>query len=347
VDRTPRDQLRVTDRKENCDRREDGRRLTVSALTRGTTAFELGMITEIFGIPLSGVESCWYELAFCAHQLGRVPILGGAAVEAKNGLDVFAEAHTVIVAGDDPDFEHPDEVLDAIRVAYRRGSRIVSLCAGTFALAAAGILNSRRATTHWMFTDLLAERYPDVHVQPETLYVEDGNIYTSAGGAAGLDLCVHLIRDDFGAAAANAMARRLIIASHREGYHAQPITRGIHSEPEDDRLTRSMDWALSHLGESITVDSLADRAHMSSRTYLRHFTKVTGTSPIRWLMIQRIRASLPLLEATTLSIEKVAAKVGFDHAATYRYHFRRTMGTSPTAYRKASNGEPVKRWGRT
>ena len=298
------------------------------------SAFELGIVTEIFGLPLPGFESSWYQLAVCAAQPGRVPIFGGAAIDAKHGIDVLAAAHTVIVPGGDPNCEYPDEIIDAIRLAHRRGSRIVAICTGTFALAAAGILDGRHVATHWMFADLLAERYPNVRVDPTILYAEDDNVFTSAGSAAGLDLCVHLVRADFGPTVANDMARRLVIASHREGYHTQLIENPVHADAEDDRLTRSMDWARSNLDEAITVDSLARRAHMSTRTYIRHFASTTGTSPIRWLTTQRVQASLPLLEATKLSIEQVAIKVGFDHAATYRYHFRRTMGTSPTAYRR-------------
>jgi AraC family transcriptional regulator, transcriptional activator FtrA len=298
------------------------------------SAFELGIVTEIFGLPLPGFESSWYQLAVCARQPGRVPIFGGAVIDARHGIDVFAAARTVIIPGGDPNGEYPDEILDAIRLAHRRGSRIVSICTGNFALAAAGVLDGRRVATHWMFADLLAERYPSVQVDSTILYAEDGNVFTSAGSAAGLDLCVHLVREDFGPTVANAMAQRLVITSHREGNHAQVIEKPVHADADDDRLTQSMGWALSNLDEAITIDSLARQAHMSTRSYIRHFASTTGTSPIRWLTTQRIQASLPLLETTKLSIEQVAIKVGFDHAATYRYHFRRTMGTSPTAYRR-------------
>ena len=298
------------------------------------SAFELGIVTEIFGLPLPGFESSWYQLAVCAAQPGRVPIFGGAAIDAKHGIDVLAAAHTVIVPGGDPNCEYPDEIIDAIRLAHRRGSRIVAICTGTFALAAAGILDGRHVATHWMFADLLAERYPKVRVDPTILYAEDGNVFTSAGSAAGPWRWRRWGRSPRGPGGRTGRARRLVIASHREGYHTQLIENPVHADAEDDRLTRSMDWARSNLDEAITVDSLARRAHMSTRTYIRHFASTTGTSPIRWLTTQRVQASLPLLEATKLSIEQVAIKVGFDHAATYRYHFRRTMGTSPTAYRR-------------
>jgi AraC family transcriptional regulator, transcriptional activator FtrA len=308
---------------------------TVSALLHDDmSAFELGIVTEIFGYPLPGLEAVWYRLAVCAERPGPVPILGGAAIQADGGLDVFASAEIVIVPGGDPHGEVSDAVSEALRAAHRGGSRIVSICTGTFALAAAGLLNGRRTATHWMVTDLLAERFPLVKVDSSALYVEEDNIFTSAGSASGLDLCVHLVRQDFGPSIANAMARRLVIAPHREGYQPQHIETPVRVDPEDDRLTGSMTWALKNLDMSISGDELARRAHMSTRSYLRQFAKATGTSPIRWLITQRVQASLPLLENTQLSIGQVAARVGFERAITYRYHFGRIMGMTPTAYRR-------------
>lgn len=311
---------------------------TVSALLHDDmSAFELGIVTEIFGFPLRGLEAVWYRLAVCAERPGPVPILGGATIQANDGLDIFASADIVIVPGGDPHGEPSDAVSEALRAARRRGSRIVSICTGTFALAAAGLLNGRRATTHWMCTDLLAERFPLVELDSSALYVEEDNIFTSAGSASGLDLCIHLVRQDFGPSVANAMARRLVIAPHREGYQDQYIETPVRVDPKDDRLAGSMRWALHNLDRSIGVDELARCANMSTRTYLRLFAKSTGTSPIRWLTTQRIQASLPLLENTHLSIEHVAARVGFERAITYRRHFRRIMRKTPTAYRNRCN----------
>jgi AraC family transcriptional regulator, transcriptional activator FtrA len=313
---------------------------TVSALLHDDmSAFELGIVTEIFGFPLPGMEAAWYRLAICAERPGPVPILGGATIRADHDLDVFASAQTVIVPGGDARSEPADAVLEALRVARRRGSRIVSICTGTFALAAAGLLNGKRAATHWMLTDLLAERFPLVHVDSSALYVEEDNIFTSAGSASGLDLCLHLVRQDFGPSVANAMARRLVIAPHREGYQPQHIETPVRVDPEDDRVAGSMMWALNNLDQSINVDELAGRAHMSTRSYLRQFSRSTGTSPISWLITQRVQASLPLLENTQLSIEQVAARVGFERAITYRYHFRRIVGKTPTAYRRWCRSE--------
>jgi AraC family transcriptional regulator, transcriptional activator FtrA len=226
------------------------------------------------------------------------------------------------------------EVVAALRLAHRRGSRMVSICSGAFALAAAGLLDGRRATTHWRYADTLQRRYPAVDVDPTPLYVDDGDVLTSAGCAAGLDLCLHLVRRDHGASVANAIARRLVVQPHRAGGQAQYIEAPMPADADDTRVADSMTWALTRLAEPITVRILADRAHMSPRTYLRHFSRTTGTSPIRWLIVQRVQASLPLLETTDLPIEEVAATVGFERAVTYRHHFSQAMRTSPSAYRR-------------
>jgi AraC family transcriptional activator FtrA len=211
----------------------------------------------------------------------------------------------------------------------------VSICSGAFALAAAGLLDGRRAATHWRYADELALRYPAVKVDASVLYVDDGDVLTSAGSAAGLDLCLHLVRQDFGAAVANTVARRLVVQPHRAGGQAQFIESPVAPVPDDDRVVATMDWALSHLDTAMTVDDLARRAHLSTRSFLRHFQRSTGTSPMRWLIAQRVQASLALLESTANSVDQVAAAVGFDTATTFRHHFTRAMRTSPTAYRRA------------
>jgi AraC family transcriptional activator FtrA len=225
-------------------------------------------------------------------------------------------------------------VVTALRKAHRRGARVVSICSGAFALAAAGLLDGRRAATHWRYADLLAERYPQVLVDPDVLYVDDGDVLTSAGSAAGLDLCVHIVRTDFGPSIANAVARRLVIPPHRSGGQAQFIEAPV-ADVDDDRIARSMEWAMANLAQPLTVERLAARAHMSTRTYLRQFKRSSGTSPIRWLITQRVQASLPLLETTSASIDEIAAATGFETATTFRHHFARAMRTSPSAYRRA------------
>ncbi|HEX7744647.1 MAG TPA: transcriptional regulator FtrA [Micromonosporaceae bacterium] len=318
-------------------------RVTVLAYD-GASAFELGIVTEVFGLPRPEFDVDWYELTICAEGPDPVRIVGGATLTAERGLDAFDTAQTVIVPGvADVHGDVSPELVAALRRAHSRGARIVSICSGAFALAAAGLLDGRRAATHWRYADLLQRRFPRVQVDQEVLYVDDGDVLTSAGSAAGLDLCVHLVRTDYGPSIANAVARRLVIAPHRDGGQAQFIEAPVAGEPDDSRIARSMAWALERLDRPLTVEALARGVHMSPRTYLRHFKRCSGTSPIRWLIAQRIQASLPLLETTTASIEEIAAATGFETSVTYRHHFARTMHTSPSAYRRAfrSSGFPA------
>ncbi|MGC1212077.1 MAG: helix-turn-helix domain-containing protein [Micromonospora sp.] len=302
----------------------------------GMSVFETGIVTEVFGLPRPELSVDWYRLTVCAERPGPVPVVGGAALHTPYGLDTLTEAGTVILPGvPDVTADPSPELVTALRRAHRRGARLMSICSGAFALAGAGLLDGRRATTHWRYADLLARRHPAVTVDPDVLYLDDGDILTSAGSAAGLDLCVHVIRRDFGAAIANAVARRLVIPPHRDGGQAQFIEAPVSVDPDDDRIAASMAWAVTHLAEPMTVETLARQAHLSARSYLRHFARATGTSPIRWLIDQRVRASLPLLETTDAGVEEIAAAVGFDSPVTYRHHFGRAMRTSPSAYRRA------------
>src|SRR5215469_13977078 len=310
---------------------------TVSVLAYARmSAFEIGIVTEVFGLPRPEFDVPWYELAICAEHSGPVPVIGGASLYTPHDLGVFAAAATVIVPGVSDVAARPvPELIAALRLAHQRGARIVSICSGAFALAGAGLLDGRRATTHWQYADLLRRRYPMVEVDPNVLYIAEPDVLTSAGSAAGLDLCLHLVRQDYGAAIANAVARRLVIQPHRDGGQAQFIERPVTTSNDDDRIACSMTWALEHLAEPITVAALARQAHVSERTYLRYFARATGTTPIRWLISQRIQASLALLETTGTPIEKIASAVGFDTAVTYRHHFSQAMRTSPTSYRRA------------
>jgi AraC family transcriptional activator FtrA len=212
--------------------------------------------------------------------------------------------------------------VDAVRAS---GARLVSICSGVFLLAATGVLDGCEAATHWRYAGELAERYPQVKVNADVLYVDGGDVLTSAGSAAGIDLCLHVVRRDHGAAVANAVARRLVIPPHRDGGQAQLIDLPMPAHPDDDPIARVMAWALERLDQPLDLETLAARAYMSVRTF----------TPGRWLLEQRVRASLPLLEAADESIETVATRVGFGSAATYRHHFAAIMRTSPTAYRRA------------
>lgn len=316
-------------------RRSSGPRVSV-LLFDGMSAFELGIVTEVFGLPRPEFDVDWYDLTVCAQTPEPVPLLGRAHIQTPYGLAAFGAADTLIVPGvSDVHGASSPALLATLRRAHRRGARIVSICSGAFALAEAGLLDRRRAATHWRYADLLAARFPAVVVDPDVLYVDDGDVLTSAGSAAGLDLCVHIVRKDFGARIANAVARRLVVPPHRAGGQAQFIEAPVPEDLDDDRIVRSMDWARAHLASPLTVAALAAHAHMSTRTYLRHFKRCSGTSPIRWLIAQRVQASLALLETTTASVDEIAAATGFDTPVTYRHHFTRAMRTSPTAYRRA------------
>jgi AraC family transcriptional activator FtrA len=311
-------------------------RRTVSVLAyEGMSAFETGIVTEVFGLTWPDIDVEWYQLTICAEHPGTVGVVGGATLSTPHGLDELATAQTVIIPSVSDVTANPTpELVAALRLAHERGARIVSICSGAFALAAAGLLDHRRATTHWGYADLLRRRYPRVEVDPDPLYIDEHDVLTSAGCAAGLDLCLHIVRKDFGATIANAIARRLVIPPHRDGGQAQYIEAPMAPDPEDNQIAKSMTWAMDHLCEPITVQTLARQAAMSSRTYLRHFSQCTGTSPIRWLIHQRVQASLKLLETTNASIEQIARTVGFESPVTYRHHFTKAMQTSPSVYRR-------------
>ncbi|QFY11725.1 helix-turn-helix domain-containing protein [Nonomuraea phyllanthi] len=302
----------------------------------GMAPFELGCVVEFFGLPRPELDVPWYSLAVCAETMEPLRVVGGFTMRAAYGLDVLAEADTVIVPGvADVRGDVSGPLVTALRHAHARGARMVSICSGAFALAAAGLLDGREATTHWRYADLLRERFPHVEVNPSVLYVDGGDVLTSAGSAAGLDLLVHLVRTDHGPGVANAVARRLVIPPHREGGQAQFIQAAVTPVEDDDAVGRAMSWALGHLARPISVADLARVAHMSERSFARHFKRQTGTSPLRWVIAQRVAASLPMLESTGAPVEEIGAAVGFESAVTFRHHFTRAMRTSPSAYRRA------------
>lgn len=304
----------------------------------GMTGLELGIVSEALGVPPDQHQGPWYDL----RVVSGVPVrlANGVRLAIDHDLTTIGTAHTVVVPGV-PDIHRdpPDGWKEALRWAHRRGARVVSICIGAFALAAAGLLDGRRAATHWRHADELSRRYPEVEVDPDVLYVDDGDILTGAGHAAGVDLCLHLVRSDFGADTANAVARRMVVPPHRSGGQAQFVRSPVTADPDDDRIAASMAWASEHLTSPITVRDLARRAEMTERTYLRRFAETTGTSPIRWLVDQRVHASLPLLESTEMPIEQVSAAVGFERPVTFRHHFGRLLRTSPSAYRRTFRGD--------
>ncbi|MFC9325216.1 helix-turn-helix domain-containing protein [Kitasatospora sp. NPDC057015] len=309
----------------------------------GMTPFELGVVVEVFALArpeLGGLLAApWYGLTVCTDRPGStLGAVGGFSITAHHGLDALAAADTVVIPGVPNAFsgEVSPALVAALRTAHERGARIVSICSGAFALAAAGLLDGREATTHWRYAELLQQRHPLVKVNPDVLYVDGGDVLTSAGSAAGIDLCLHLVRRDHGARVANSVARRFVVPPHRDGGQAQFIEAAVNPvEEEDDGIGRSMRWAMEHLATPLTVSLLARAARMSDRSYLRHFTARNGTTPMRWVIAQRIAASLPLLESPDGTVEEIAVAVGFESAATFRHHFGRTMRTSPTAYRRS------------
>lgn len=301
------------------------------AVTDGMLHFELSVAYEVFGSKPDSVDVPWYDLQVC----GGGPVrLGRFVLEPDHGLDRLREADTVIVPGwVDPDAEPPADLVDAVRAAHEAGARVASLCTGAFVLAAAGLLDGRRATTHWAHTDDLAARWPRAEVDPDVLYVDNGSVLTSAGKAAALDLCLHLVRLDHGSSVANAVARRLVVPPHRSGGQAQFVTTAVPAR-DDHPLAALLPWVLERLDRPLTVEDLARRARMSSRNLSRHFHAATGTTPLQWLLTQRIRRAQELLEKTDDSVTSIATATGMGTATTLRRHFNRTVGVPPDAYRR-------------
>ncbi|GAA2781928.1 helix-turn-helix domain-containing protein [Saccharopolyspora taberi] len=302
------------------------------AVADGTTLFELAIPCAVFGSPRPEGAGSWYELAVCADPGARVG--EWLRVETPHSLEEVATAQTVVVpACDQVVTSPPPELVDAVRAAHERGARIASICTGAFVLAAAGLLDGRRATTHWMHAHELAHRHPDVEVDSRVLYVDEGDILTSAGQAAGIDLCLHMVRKDHGAAVANAVARRLVVAPHRAGGQAQFIAQPLHARGGNG-LSDLLAWAVERLHEPLTTADLARQARMSPRSLGRHFRTATGTSPLQWLLAQRIRRAQELLETSDDSVEQIARSCGLGTATTLRRHFNTAVGVPPDAYRR-------------
>jgi transcriptional regulator GlxA family with amidase domain len=293
---------------------------------------DLGIPAQVFGT----YSEAPYAVTLCAERPGRVRTSAGFDVVAEAGLEALATADTVIVPGFEPhDRPLAGGVLDALATSP---ARKVSICTGAFALAAAGVLDGRHATTHWRHTEQLASTYPRVSVQPDVLYVDEGGVLTSAGVAAGLDLCLHILRRDHGAAFAAAIARRVVVPPHRDGGQAQFIRAPLPSR--DGSLAATRTWALERLHAPLTVKDLAAHACVSERTLARRWLAETGVSVHRWLLTQRVDAARAALETGDASVEEVAQATGFGTAANLRKHFRRRVATTPTAYRRAFSALP-------
>jgi AraC family transcriptional activator FtrA len=298
--------------------------------------FEMAVPCEVFGINRPEIPSWSYEHIVATARPRPIPAGNGLLSTPQAGLEAIATAHTVLIPGwGAPDRYVEPELIDALLAAHHRGARLVSVCTGAFALAATGLLDGRRATTHWMYADELAARYPAITVDPTVLYIDEGSILTSAGTAAGIDLCLHLVRCDLGAEAANTVARRMVVPPHRDGGQAQFVQTPVPPGADDDILGPVLTWMAEHLDEALTVDELAARAAVSPRTFARRFVEVTGTTPIQWLLTQRVLRARALLESTNLPIERIAHECGFSTGAGLRTHFQRLVGASPLIYRRA------------
>jgi AraC family transcriptional regulator, transcriptional activator FtrA len=301
----------------------------------GLCAFEFGVAAELFGLARPELAVRWYDFSVVSVDKGPLRMLGGLTLKAPTDLSVIERAGTVVLPGwRDADEPPPERLLDALRIAHRRGARIMSICSGVFIVAATGLLDGKAATTHWRYTDRLRDRFADIDVRPDVLYVDNGSILTSAGSAAGIDLGLHLIRRDHGAHIANQVARRLVTPPHRDGGQAQFITAAV-SPPQSPSLNETLDWIRHHLGDDITIDDMAHHAVMSARTFARRFRAEVGTPPHHWLTQQRVARAQELLETSDASIDHIATASGFGTAATLRHHFQRETLTSPSDYRSS------------
>ena len=295
---------------------------------------EISVATEFLGIERPLVGARWYRLTICTPEPGPVALEGGMTLQVDRGLDATRRADTVLVPGWCGRSAGEPAVVDALRRAHRRGARLVSFCTGAFALAAAGVLDGRRATTHWDAADDLRRRYPEVDVDPDVLYIEDGNVWTSAGSAASIDCALAIVRADHGAEVANELARDLVVPPHREGGQAQFVAAPVPTERDGDPLAASLDWALERLDQPLRVADLAAHANLSPRQFNRRFRDATGTTPHQWLLAQRLLLARRLLETTDVPVERVADDAGFGSPAALRLHFQRSLHTSPQAYRR-------------
>jgi transcriptional regulator GlxA family with amidase domain len=299
----------------------------------GVSTFGLGVTAEVFGCDRKGHGIPRYEYVVTAAQPGIIRTDVGMPILVEFGLDRLSSADlAVVVCWDDTDARPPEPVLAALRTVVDRGGRVLSQCTGAFVLAAAGLLDGRRATTHWKYATELARRYPRVNVDPGVLYVDEGQVITSAGTAAGIDACLHVIRREHGAAVANEVARHMVVAPHRDGGQAQFVPVLMDETTDGPDLATLRDWALAHLREPLTVAGLARQVHMSPRTFARWFAARTGTTPHQWLTSQRLIVAQELLERTNHGIEQIAADCGLA-PMMLRRHFTRRWGITPQAYR--------------
>lgn len=307
--------------------------LVVALAYDGLCTFEFGVAVELFGLPRPEMGEGWYRFTTAAVEPGELKGLGGVRVAPDGGLELLSQASVIVAPGwRGAEQPVPSALVEALTLAHARGARLMSICSGVFVLAATGLLDGRRATTHWRYAETLRTRYPAIEVQPDVLYVDEGDLLTSAGSAAGLDLGLHLIRRDFGPEAANSVARRLVVPPHRDGGQAQFIDRPVPVAHEASRLSPVLDRMRADLAGDHTIKALATAAGMSERTFLRRFEAATGQTPARWLLAERLNRARDLLETSSVGVDQVAETVGLG-APALRHHFRRQFSTTPGAYR--------------
>ncbi|MEU2174608.1 helix-turn-helix domain-containing protein [Nocardia sp. NPDC019219] len=307
-------------------------------------AFDLATPVEVFGRTCLPDGRPAYRVLVCA---GTPTVDAGVfTMHAPRGLEALGEADTIVLPGcADPTLPVPDEVVDALRRAAAAGTRIASICSGAFILAATGLLDGHRATTHWLAAAELAARYPDIEVDPDVLYVDNGALLTSAGAAAGIDLCLHMVRRDYGSAVAADAARKSVVPLEREGGQAQFIVHDLPPTPRGSALEPVLRWIQDNSARDLSLDDIAAHAGMSTRTLNRRFREHTGTTPLQWLLRARIRQAQHLLEATSHSVDRIAGQVGFGSPTAFRDRFKRVVGTSPHSYRAAFHGSGPSRLG--
>ena len=308
-----------------------GNHVVAVLVLEGAKPLDVGIPAQVF----SNRPSMPYEVRVCGPAPGLITGGDGLSYHVAEGLEALEQADTVFVPGyrtpatTDP----PAAVVDALLAAHERGARLAAISTGAFALAATGLLDGKRATTHWHYTRQLARRYPLVRVDENVLFVDEGDILTSAGAASGIDLCLHLVRRDHGVGLSNRVARRLVAAPYRSGGQAQFVPRSV-PEPLGDLFAETREWALAYLAEPLTLESLARNARVSARTFSRRFVEDTGYTPMQWVLRARVDLARELLERSDLGVDQIAAQVGLGTAANLRMHFHRILGTSPTEYRR-------------
>jgi transcriptional regulator GlxA family with amidase domain len=301
----------------------------------GISPFHLSVPCMVFGDDLARLGAPHYRLLICGEKAGLIATMSGFDIDVRHDLSALVEADTVIVpAWRDPDERPPEALLQALRQAHLRGARVVGLCLGAFVLAEAGLLDGRAASTHWVWAEDFARKYPRVKLDQKVLYVDDGDILTSAGTAAAIDCCLHLLRRDHGADVANRIARRMVVAPHRNGGQAQYIEQPLPASGGSDQLTVTLDWAIEHLEQPLCLDLLAAKAAMSRRNFTRRFKMKTGTTVSQWLLNHRLASAQRLLETSDKAIDRIAELVGFGSTVSLRQHFTAAFSVSPAAYRK-------------